>query len=337
MRKVLICQVKDQRDLVPLFVGAHYRLFDQIVLIDHNSKMDLREISIEKVTVVRVEVRPYLQQVYPNFVIRSLRLQERFDFIFALDIDEFLLVEDERLTEILHRNCNSAYIKLYWRNGILESSADNDEIVAWRHLENSPTSKAAVNSGKIKIFNFLHGYHSVWYSMRYKMNPLIKGGRFENVPISHFRLGLGSDFMSKINHKSFPNGTFWSKITRSASDDYVESCKRVAQGCDDINDRFKVAAFYRNASDSTPRVVDERMFEKLDFTGALDRRVSDHVRTTLDRDSNSASETCYLSAALAPQELKLMELARRTKKYTAEMGGLLHYDQEMNLVSLTRE
>ena len=332
MRRAVICQVKDQPELVPYFIGAHHHLFDHIVMIDHNSSVDLRAIELEKVTVVRVEVRPYLQQVYPNFVIRRLQLQNKFDYIFALDIDEFLLIDECRLTNVLQDNRRNAYIKLYWRNGILEFQDHEVGVTARRCLWGSSTRKVAVNTSKIRDFNFLHGYHSIWYSSKYKLNPFIGGGVATDIPLTHFPLGIGRDFMTKVGHQSFPDGTFWSKITRGMPDHYIDACRRVACGGDDINDRFMIAAFYRSASETIPPpFVDGDMFERVDLSEYLNSDVVDLTHAAiLNAFENSGKST--LDSTLLPQERKLVELARRQKKFTVEMEGLLHYDVELGKI-----
>lgn len=338
LRLALICQVRDQADLVPIFLANHTRLFEKIILLDHLSKIDLRGISIPGVDVIRIEARPYLQQVYPNFAIRKLSLQSKFDWLFALDIDELLLSDQKNLKALLEERRQSPYVKMNWKNGSFSNHAEDKDLKIWRFKKYSSHRKVAVNLRRIGHFNFIHGYHGVKYSRLTKLNPFTSRSRDLPLPISHMPLGLGRDFEAKANLDSFPSGKFREKITRTAPQKYLEAIERITKGEDDSFDRLYISAFYREDGKEIPDSITEDMFDTIKLEHFLDRGVLQMTRDFFRSATNGEEPNSGKIAEFTVAENHLLNIARkRLNHYTSEMERLLEYDAEHKLIRLAQK
>ena len=94
-------------------------MVDQIYLIDHRSTKDLGQISLDRVKVIVSSQRAQFQSEVTNALIRDFKLYEKFDWIFVLDIDEFLPYKCKTEFHLmLLRNQDQLGLKFQWRNGV---------------------------------------------------------------------------------------------------------------------------------------------------------------------------------------------------------------------------
>lgn len=100
------------------FILYYSNLADHIFLIDHKSKKDLREISLPNVSVIRSNHLAQFQSECTNKIIEDFDIPNQFDWLFILDIDEFLpFTKRDEIEEFLDRNSRNDVLHFYWRNG----------------------------------------------------------------------------------------------------------------------------------------------------------------------------------------------------------------------------
>ena len=72
------------------FIIHHKNLTDQIYVIDHRSGKKFSDLDVEGVTFIESNQVAQFQSEVTNALIRDFRLYDKYDWIFVLDIDEFL-------------------------------------------------------------------------------------------------------------------------------------------------------------------------------------------------------------------------------------------------------
>jgi len=123
MNIALIVQVKDSRPYLPVFLTHHLRLVDHIFLVDHNSQADYRRLGNERLKVLRSTVGAYSLDTNINAVIYHFSLIERYDWLFILDVDEFLpFTERTSLESFLYSHQSDECLCFRWQNGIVDDA-----------------------------------------------------------------------------------------------------------------------------------------------------------------------------------------------------------------------
>ncbi|MBC6437626.1 MAG: hypothetical protein GDA52_05695 [Rhodobacteraceae bacterium] len=321
--------------MIPIFLGAHIHLFDRIFLLDHISAIDLRGLTIPRVETFRIALKPYLQLVYPNFLIRALKLQSEFDWIFILDADEFLLTERDKLGAMLHQCRRAPYVKLHWQNGIFQATDQITPTTALRYRYTSPERKVAANTRTIgKTFNFTPGFHRMKYGALAKINPLVGRPQTLPLPITHIPLGYTRDFAAKANWQAgFRPGRFSDYIVKKKPAHYTSACARLVDGTASLEDRLLVAAFYRSPdpSQTIPETVSCDDFERIDLPRYVDTQTARHAAAFFAQAPVAAPVP---PPDLTPHEERLVALARnRVNYFTPQMEQMLTLDVNNRLIA----
>ena len=156
------------------FLAHHGKISDSIFLIDHRSDKNLSELKFDNVTHIESNQVRQFQSEVTNTVIRDYRIYENFDWIFVLDIDEFLPFNSKQeINEFLWKYKDSKTVAFNWMNGVgvyptiegLASKNSKTLIDVTPHLISkvkNPTFKVCVNCKKTKYpFYFGTGAHYV--------------------------------------------------------------------------------------------------------------------------------------------------------------------------------
>lgn len=170
-RIAVVCMVYNSCEYLSEFILYYNALADHIFLIDHKSKKDLRNISLPNASVVRSNHLAQFQSECTNKVIEHFDIANKFDWLFVLDIDEFLpFSKRHEIEEFLGRNSRNAVLHFYWKNGTSfhkdtekpESLIDCDDIRFFK--QDNINTTACVNLARMGG-NFLvpTGAHHIWY------------------------------------------------------------------------------------------------------------------------------------------------------------------------------
>lgn len=153
MRKHLVTMVQNSIEYLPEFLTYHRDIFDYIHVIDHNSKFDLSSLRSDKFLFYRVYIKSYLQEEVTNIVQRHIVDNYSVDWLYTLDVDEFLPFKQNSCFEnFLNSVSNKKVISFNWRNGVPFDFKKNDnyhgisesnDLIFYKEL--SPTLKCAVN------------------------------------------------------------------------------------------------------------------------------------------------------------------------------------------------
>lgn len=155
------------------FIIHNKNLVDHIYVIDHRSSKKFSTLHIEGVTFVESNQVCQFQSEVTNVLIRDFRLYEKYDWIFVLDIDEFLPFNRKiDLRDFLVRHESERVIAFNWRNGVGIYPTNDKEVKPYDSLINvsplfvsnyiNPTIKVAVNCNRLKYpFYFRTGAHEI--------------------------------------------------------------------------------------------------------------------------------------------------------------------------------
>lgn len=164
MRYCIVVQSKNSFDYLSLFLAHHERLVDRIVVIDHNSDRDLRDLHSSKIEVHRLDVAAYLQVHSLNFFLHSvLQVTRQSGMLFVLDVDEFLPFGSRtELDAVMAAHRDDAVVSFQWRNGYAEGPNQLVDPSGIRFCrERTPTLKLAYNLDRLGLFFPLGGNHKV--------------------------------------------------------------------------------------------------------------------------------------------------------------------------------
>ncbi len=167
MKSIVVAQVRNSAAHLPAFLAHHLRLCDRIILLDHNSTVDLRSLRQPRVDVYRIAAQSFAKDLFVAYFLKSLELSRDHDFLFLLDVDEFLPFSTRAETQaFMQANRQSAVLALHWRNGF--SSADRPldgretlVFTPWR----SPTRKLVYNLKKLGDILPIEGNHNARYPL----------------------------------------------------------------------------------------------------------------------------------------------------------------------------
>ena len=128
---------------------------DHVFLIDHNSSKDYRSLTCDRVTVFRSTISTFRKAININALLNVINAENKFDWIFVLDIDEFLPFQNKRqIHQFLCKYRYAKCISFRWRNGILkdgrsDSRIESDSIIDFQ-LSKSRVNKLGDNTGAIR-------------------------------------------------------------------------------------------------------------------------------------------------------------------------------------------
>ena len=166
----IICQFNDSPIYLPAFLAYHLRIVDHVFLIDHNSSKDYRCLSCDRVTVFRSTISTYRLDININALLNAINTENKFDWIFVLDIDEYLPFQNKKqIHQFLCKYRYAKCISFRWRNGIFKdghnaSRINSDSVIDFQ-LSKSIVKKLAYNTGAIRNWSgknlyVAHGNHS---------------------------------------------------------------------------------------------------------------------------------------------------------------------------------
>lgn len=213
IKTAVVCMVYNGQEYLAEFISYYLNLCDHIYLIDHNSQKDLRALDIEGVTVVRSNHEAQFQSECTNRVVEHFKIKEKYDWLFVLDIDEFLPFSDRSIFHVfLEQHKGESAIQFQWRNGVPFYDGDKEpppslidcNSIRFFH-EHSPHCKTCVNIKKTKgRFVVPTGAHhiSVDYSGRIRLPIIHRKNRFiapiSKRPLMHIVAYNRDAFVEKI-------------------------------------------------------------------------------------------------------------------------------------------
>lgn len=119
LKTAAVCMVYNGCEYLSEFLHYYLNLCDHIFLIDHNSQRDLRQLKLDRVTVVRSNHEAQFQSECTNLVIEHFDLKADYDWLFVLDIDEFLPFKHQKhFHDFLHQHQHHSVLQFHWRNGV---------------------------------------------------------------------------------------------------------------------------------------------------------------------------------------------------------------------------
>ena len=220
----MICQFSDSPIYLPAFLAYHLRIVDHVFLIDHNSSKDYRSLTCDRVTVFRSTISTFRSDININALLNVINSKNKFDWIFVLDIDEFLPFQNKKqIHQFLCKYRYAQCISFRWRNGILkdgrsDSRIESDSIIDFQ-LSKSKVKKLGYNTGAIRNWSgknlyVTHGNHSAKffaYGSRLLGKLLVKKIQVEE-PLFHIPFLTFDRLSSKLDLHQYE---FKTKILKS--------------------------------------------------------------------------------------------------------------------------
>ncbi len=118
-KSAVVCMVYDGYEYLSEFLSYYLEICDHIYVIDHKSERDLRQVEMENVTFIRSNHEAQFQSECTNLVIEHYGIKKNYDWVFVLDVDEFLpFSSKDAFQEFLHKHRNDCVVKFHWRNGV---------------------------------------------------------------------------------------------------------------------------------------------------------------------------------------------------------------------------
>jgi hypothetical protein len=173
-KTAIVVMAQNPDHYISEFIEHHKMFVDKIFLIDHRSQKKLSNLRDEKIIHIESPQVAQFQSETTNAVIRDFRIYQNFDWIFVLDVDEFLpFASKVEFTAFIETRKNSQVVAFNWYNGVgifpSEKSPRTDDkrtLIDVSPLlvssKPNPTIKVAVNCRKTKYpFYFQTGAHRV--------------------------------------------------------------------------------------------------------------------------------------------------------------------------------
>ena len=106
-------------EFISEFLLHHLNICDHIYIVDHNSERDLRNLTIDRVTVVRSNHIAQFQSETINAAIEHFKFKNIYDWLFVLNIDEYLpFTKKQKFHEFLGTHIGDYVVQMYWTNGV---------------------------------------------------------------------------------------------------------------------------------------------------------------------------------------------------------------------------
>lgn len=232
-----IAMVKDECDIIELFVKINSRSFEHIYIIDHNSQDGTLDILLTlkahgfPLTIYRHESMDFQQAVLLTTLARQLAATDTYDFIVPLDADEFLSVDQARLhdifsSEIPAGNCGT----LRWVTfaplsaDYYQHAAPLHELFRQRRHETHQRYKVVIPNAVARQGVIAEGNHFVRPSPE---APWLQGPVL-SVPLQHAPIRsleqitakalIGSMTLSIKRGRTHNEGAHWDDIARQLTD-----------------------------------------------------------------------------------------------------------------------
>lgn len=209
----LVLLVQNGVGLLPEFLCHHLRLFEKIHIIDHNSNYDLSAVKQDRVSVYRANIATYFQEEFTNVVVSKVLCDEALDWLFVLDVDEFLpFFSWSEFSDFLDAHSDRKVIQFSWRNGIPldhltheegRGVSDSESLMFYKDM--STTKKCAVNVRRMgRNFYIPRSNHRVQYRRNFfglKPSQFLRVlGHDTGREVYHIVSSSLENFSSKIRH-----------------------------------------------------------------------------------------------------------------------------------------
>ena len=215
-KTVIVCMVQNAEEYLSEFLTYHLLLVDHVFLIDHSSRYDLRTLNLPDVTVVRSNHVVQFQSECTNLVIEHFNIKKDFDWLFVLDVDEFLpFSEKSEFSRFLKKQSLKKVLRFRWRNGIPFQPPDKESeasLIDYRSLrffsKTNPNIKSFVNIARIGS-NFVvpTGGHHIAYANKpwFSKISLLRSrsvyrSHSVDLPLYHVVALNKEKFVKKIQH-----------------------------------------------------------------------------------------------------------------------------------------
>ncbi|ODS24358.1 hypothetical protein AB835_04125 [Candidatus Endobugula sertula] len=216
----LICHVKNSFEYLPSFLAYHEDLFDEIHIIDQCSDKDLRGLNNKNshIFFYKTAYSFFNAMIATTAILEFKNIRHNSDFIFILDIDEFLPFAQRTSFEhfLKEHNKNDA-IRFQWCNGLHFLPEGKEDFFLHESSDvrffnkKSTTSKLAYNSHKTPWFLPLHGNHNAKFHFA-KFALLRKRSQISEsyLPLYHIPFTSKKNLIEKV--KNFDKDEFLEKI-----------------------------------------------------------------------------------------------------------------------------
>lgn len=251
----LLCQFKDPEPYFAAFHAHHERLVDRIIYIDHGSRLEWSELELAKTKFIACDISNFIKDITYSKVINQSGLIGGLDFLFILDVDEFLPFETSAaLYTFLNSYVNYGTGTLNWINGYpdqLQSLQMSPSL--WVQETPSPTKKLFYNLNRVKSFLPKEGNHNAdypllgqtFFQLRPKRNKAV--ARLIHLPI------ISNDQMSQ-KLTQFPKHDFSEKLK------YLGESGRVPMSAKEVAD---LVSDYREQSPRSQNFTEAHVLKDL--------------------------------------------------------------------------
>jgi hypothetical protein len=191
----LVGMVRNEADIIPTFLDCAARLFDRILLVDHQSTDGTRQIIDRFATkhshlkVFDYRYRSHYQSDIFNMLTR-IAFREGADWVFYLDADEFIDVENRAIFDQTIHCFPYDVMSLRWINLIPTefgtfTSFNRSQQFHWsgRFSTYSKVAVSAQYAAQHPHFHIHHGKHFVSPSVNNPPEPMHDGCNILHVPI----------------------------------------------------------------------------------------------------------------------------------------------------------
>lgn len=202
----LLCagMVRNERDIIDVWIAHLLALFDRIVIIDHLSTDGTRE-RLHEIAALHpaLEVRhhdddAHIQAKLMSGILDEVSTNNDRGWVFFLDSDEFLMVESRAaLDAVLRSHHRAVSVRSVWAQGYPSNSGQtvrpDTQVLGWHHAP-CVNSKIAVNLSYAKLVARIeYGNHHARYH-RYSFLRHI-----DALHILHLPIRSGEQIESKVS------------------------------------------------------------------------------------------------------------------------------------------
>ncbi len=173
MKIAAFAMVRDECDIIELFVRINCRVFDHIYIVNNNSA-DTTPLILEKlkaegypITVTFSGDNTYNQNGITNSALYSINAMGIYDWVVILDADEFVDEPKDDVLRMLESIPRNYFPVAKWKSWV-PCDTNYESFKAPLHFnfnpqtkENHITFKVAIDKGRIPLIQMAHGNHAV--------------------------------------------------------------------------------------------------------------------------------------------------------------------------------
>lgn len=226
--KTLATIVKNEEDIIETFVRYHISIFDQIIIVDHDSTDNTREIlnklkiEFDKIKIIDEKSIWHIQSQISTKLLNEFG--QNSDWFVFLDADEFLLL-DKDLDNIVFDK--SKLLMGCWYNYVptIECSDEKNVLKAITYrtkIVNLNQLKVIMHKNIFKLYNdlyYVEGQHEVHSKDQYINRNVSKSIRICHFPIrsctqtvSKYLIGWLAKLSNPYNQNLIPNWSHWKRM-----------------------------------------------------------------------------------------------------------------------------